>query len=404
MAHRPAAEGEPVLHLVTRMNIGGPARVVNALATGLTPAFSVTIGTGRAPVEEGELIADGVAVTRLPFVRPVVPLTDTRALVLTRRLIATSRPSLVHTHMAKAGMIGRVAALSVRPRPPTIHTYHGHVLQGYFGRVQQRAFLEIERVLAKRSDALIAVSPEIRDELLDLGVGRASQYHVIPVGIDLDPYLAATSQHHRLHAAMNVAPDVPVIAIIGRLVPIKDHETLFQAVRTLTRTHLAVIGDGELRGRLERRARELGIANRTRFLGWITDLAGFLADADLVVLSSRNEGTPLALIEAMATGRPVVATSVGGVGHVVEHGVSGLICAAGDVRALAAAMETLLGNHALAVRLGNEARHRVAHRFSARTMIGAHRDLYLELLGSHRRQSNSHTSSNTAGSSCQAGR
>jgi glycosyltransferase involved in cell wall biosynthesis len=370
------------------MNIGGPARVVNALATGLTPAFSVTIGTGRAPVEEGELIADGVAVTRLPFVRPVVPLTDTRALVLTRRLIATSRPSLVHTHMAKAGMIGRVAALSVRPRPPTIHTYHGHVLQGYFGPTQQRAFLEIERALAKRSDALIAVSPEIRDELLDLGVGRASQYQVIPVGIDLEPYLAATSRQHRLHAAMNVAPNVPVVAVVGRLVPIKDHETLFQAVRTLTRTHLAVIGDGTLRSHLEQRVRELGIASRTRFLGWITDLPEFLADADLVVLSSRNEGTPLALIEAMATGRPVVATNVGGVGHVVEHGVSGLTCAAGDAQALAAAMDTLLDDRALAVRLGNQARHRVTRHFSATMMVAAHRNLYVELLGSHRRQSN----------------
>ena len=380
MAQRPAAEGEPVLHLVTRMNIGGPARVLNALATGLTPAFSVTIGTGRAPVEEGELIADGVAVTRLPFVRPVVPLTDTRALVLTRRLIATSRPSLVHTHMAKAGMIGRVAALSVRPRPPAIHTYHGHVLQGYFGRVQQRAFLEIERVLAKRSDALIAVSPEIRDELLDLGVGSASQYHVIPVGIDLEPYLAATSRQHRLHAAMNIPPEIPVIAVVGRLVPIKDHETLFRALQRLGGAHLAVIGDGELRSHLERRAAELGISERTRFLGWVTDLPELVADARLVALSSRNEGTPLALIEAMATGRPVVATHVGGIRHLVEDGVSGLLCPAGDDQALAAAIASVLDNRGLAERLGDQGRCIAKSRFSCETMVAAHRDLYADLV------------------------
>ena len=384
MAHRPAADGEPVLHLVTRMNIGGPARVVNALATGLTPAFSVTIGTGRAPVEEGELIADGVAVTRLPFVRPVVPLTDTRALVLTRRLIATSRPSLVHTHMAKAGMIGRVAALSVRPRPPTIHTYHGHVLQGYFGRVQQRAFLEIERVLAKRSDALIAVSPEIRDELLDLGVGRASQYHVIPVGIELAPYLAATANGHRLRTAMRVSRATPVIAIVGRLVPIKDHETLFQALQQLDGVYLAVIGDGELRSRLEQRVAQLGIAERTRFLGWTHELAPMLADADVVVLTSRNEGTPLALIEAMAAARPVVATNVGGVPQVVQDGQSGLLCSPGDVNSIAAAISTLLVQRELADRLGSEGRRRVLGRFGIPAMITAHAELYADMI--HRYQ------------------
>ena len=390
MAPNTAAEGEPVLHLVTRMNIGGPARVLNALATGLAPAFSVTIGTGHAPAEEGELIADHVAVTRMPFVRPVQPLTDTRALVLTRRLIARSRPRLVHTHMAKAGMIGRVAALSVRPRPPIIHTYHGHVLQGYFGRVQQRAFLEIERVLAKRSDALIAVSPEIRDELLDLGVGRASQYHVIPVGIELAPYLAATANGHRLRTAMRVSRAASVIAIVGRLVPIKDHETLFQALQQLDGVYLAVIGDGELRSRLEQRVAQLGIAERTRFLGWTHELAPMLADADVVVLTSRNEGTPLALIEAMAAARPVVATNVGGVPQVVQDGQSGLLCSPGDVNSIAAAISTLLVQRELADRLGSEGRSRVLGRFGIPAMITAHAELYADMIHRHQNPTRDH--------------
>ena len=390
MAHRPAAEGEPILHLVTRMNIGGPARVVNALATGLTPAFSVTIGTGRAPVEEGELIADGVAVTRLPFVRPVQPLTDARALAMTRRLIARSRPSLLHTHMAKAGMIGRVAALSLRPRPLTIHTYHGHVFQGYFGRAQQRTFLDIERVLAKCSDALIAVSPEIRDELLDLGVGRASQYHVIPVGVELAPYLAATANGHRLRTAMRVPRAAPVIAIVGRLVPIKDHETLFQALQQLDGVYLAVIGDGELRNRLEQRVAQLGISERTRFLGWTQELAPMLADADVVVLTSRNEGTPLALIEAMATARPVVATNVGGVAQVVQDGQSGLLCSPGDVNSIAAAISTLLVQRELADRLGSEGRRRVVGRFGVQAMITAHAELYADIIDRHQNPTRDH--------------
>ena len=380
MAQRPAAEGEPVLHLVTRMNIGGPARVLNALATGLAPAFSVTIGTGYAPAEEGELIADGIALTRLPLVRPVQPLADARALAMTRRLIATSRPSLVHTHMAKAGMIGRLSALSVRERPPIVHTYHGHVLQGYFGRIQQRAFLEIERMLAKRSDALIAVSPEIRDELVDLGVGRASQYRVIPVGVDLVPYLAATDDGHRLRTAMRVPPAAQVIAIVARLVLIKDHETLFQAVQQLDGVYLAVIGDGELRNRLEQRAAQLGISERTSFLGWTHELAPMLADADVIVLTSRKEGTPLALIEALAAARPVVATKVGGVADVVQDGQSGLLCLPGDANGVAAAISTLLTKRELADRLASEGRRRVIARFGLQPMITAHAALYADIV------------------------
>ncbi|MDA8296258.1 MAG: glycosyltransferase [Actinomycetota bacterium] len=277
-------------------------------------------------------------------------------------------------------MVGRLAALSVRPRPRIVHTYHGHVLQGYFGRAQQRTFLEIERALARVSDALIAVSPEIRDELVDLGVGRASQYHVIPVGLDLAPFVSAKATRHALRSRLCVGARTPVIAVVGRLVPIKDHETLFLALRELPGVHLAIIGDGELRTRLEGRAMALGIADRITFLGWITDLPDVVAEADVVVLASRNEGTPLAVIEAMAAGRPVVATDVGGIPHVVQHGESGLLCPPGHPGDLATAIRRLLDAPELGHQLASEGQRRVLQRFDVQRMVAVHQSLYGDLL------------------------
>lgn len=363
--------------------------MVNALAVHLGPEFAMALGLGHAPAVEGELLETNVTHFRLPLVRPIKPTVDVAALVATRRLIHALGPELVHTHMAKAGIIGRLAATTFAQPPFTVHTYHGHVLQGYFGRPQQRLFIELERRLARRTDVLVAVSPEVRDELLSLDIGHHAQYHVIPVGLDLTPFASATVSCGSLRARLRVSDRTPVIAIVGRLVPVKDHETLLQALRELANVHLAVIGDGELRVRLETRARALGLTDRVTFLGWISDLPHVLAGADVVVLSSRNEGTPLALIEAMAAGRPVVATAVGGVPHVVQHRETGLLCPPGNPGELAAAIGQLLNSPELAHQLAIEGRRRVVQRFGLRMMIEAHRDLYTQLLqhGGPRRRS-----------------
>ncbi|HXW78565.1 MAG TPA: glycosyltransferase, partial [Acidimicrobiales bacterium] len=177
------------------MNIGGPANQVLLLAKGLAPAFSTLLAAGRPAEREGELTDPDVPVQRVPLVRPVQPVTDLHALTSIRRLISASGPRLVHTHMAKAGSIGRLAVLTSPKthRPRSVHTFHGHVLEGYFGGAQQQGFLHMERFLARRTDALVAVSPEVRDELLGLGVGRPGQYQVIPLGLDLDRYLGVGS-------------------------------------------------------------------------------------------------------------------------------------------------------------------------------------------------------------------
>ena len=375
-----------VVLLITRLNIGGPAGQALLLAKGLEPEFPTLVAAGRPSLREGELTDPDVPVHRVPLVRPVSPGTDARALKAVRQLIQDSRPQVLHTHMAKAGTVGRLAVLGSRSasRPRLVHTFHGHVLQGYFAGPQQRAFVELERRLARRTEVLVAVSPEIRDELLDLGIGKPGQYRVIPLGIDLTPLLAVgrdAERPARLRSALGLGRDVPLVGVLGRLVPVKDHATLFEALAATPDVHLAVLGDGELRPSLEALARQLGIADRTHFTGWWDDVADALADLDVVALSSRNEGTPVALIEALAAGTPVVSTDVGGVRHVVQHSETGWLCRPGDPAALAALLHQALANRDVAVGMAEEGRRRVAERFGSARMIADHVALYQELLG-----------------------
>ncbi len=374
-----------VLLLITRLNIGGPAGQALLLARGLEPEFPTLVAAGTPTDREGELTDPEVSVHRVPLVRPVSPATDMRALRAVRQLVQDTRPQVVHTHMAKAGTIGRLAVLSSRPatRPRLVHTFHGHVLEGYFAGPQQKAFIELERRLARRTDVIVAVSPEIRDELVDLGVGKAGQYRVIPLGLDLAPLLAVGTRSGKpgtLRSMLGLGADVPLVGVLGRLVPVKDHATLFHAVAATPGAHLAVLGDGELRQELEGLSRHLEIADRTHFTGWWDDVPGALADLDVVALSSRNEGTPVALIEALAAGRPVVATDVGGVRHVVQDSVTGWLCPPADPAALAELLQRALVNRELAGRLAEEGRRRVAERFGRARMVADHIALFRELV------------------------
>ncbi len=317
---------------------------------------------------------------RVPLVRPVSPATDVRALRAIRDVLGERRPAIVHTHMAKAGALGRIAALSIRPRPRLIHTFHGHVLDGYFSPPTQRAFVETERWLAGRTDRIVVTSEENRDELLALGIGTPAQLVLIPIGLDLGPFLAVDGPDGRLRAHLGLSRGTPLVGACGRLVPIKGLDTMVEAIKLLPGTHLALIGDGELRPRLETLARELGVADRVHITGWWDDIPGAVSDLDVVALTSHNEGTPLALIEAGAAARPVVATNVGGVRAVVEDGVTGWLTGPGDPPATAAALRRLLEDPAARTRMGRAGRERVGSRFGQDRLIADIHSLYADLL------------------------
>lgn len=370
-----------VLRLITRLNIGGPARQALLLTRAMADDFPTVLAAGRAPSLEGELADEDVAVTRVSLVRPIRPLTDLRALRQVRSLVINQAAELVHTHMAKAGTVGRLAAASVYPRPRTVHTFHGHVLEGYFSPMVQWGLIQAERTLARRTDVLIAVSEEVRDNLLDLKIGRPSQYRVIRLGFDLAPHLAVEQPSGLLRQAIGVPPGLPLAAIVGRLAPIKEHELMLRAMVDVPKTHLAVLGDGEGRHLLEAQAKNLGIGDRVHFTGWWHDIPAALSDVDVVVLSSRNEGTPVSLIEAHACARPAVATNVGGVRTVVKDGETGLLVPSGDADSLSAALRRLIQDPDLRTKMGYAGRRHVAQQFSQERLIADMGALYRELIG-----------------------
>ncbi|MDQ4091284.1 MAG: glycosyltransferase [Actinomycetota bacterium] len=372
-------EAPRVLRLVTRLNIGGPARQALLLTKELQDRFPTTLAAGRPTETEGEMTDPDVAVRYVPLVRPLHPESDLRALRAVRRLVLETRPAIVHTHMAKAGMVGRLTAGTVRPKPRTVHTFHGHVLDGYFRPSVQRSFVEIERRMAAHTDVLVAVSDEIRDGLLDLGIGRPEQYQVIRLGFDLSAYSAVDAPTGTLRKMLDLDADVPLVGVIGRLVPIKDLVTAIRAIARLDGVHLVFVGDGECRPQLEVQARALGVVDRVHFTGW-WDVPAALSDLDVVLLTSKNEGTPVSLIEAAAAGRPVVATRVGGVALVVEDGTTGFLAPAGDTVALAAYVDRLLAWPALRRSMGTAARQRALDRFSKERLLGDVSGLYDRLL------------------------
>lgn len=368
-----------VLRLVTRLNIGGPARQALLLTKELQERFPTVLAAGRPTESEGEMSDPEVAVRYVPLVRPLHPQSDMQALGAVRRLMLETRPAIVHTHMAKAGLVGRVTAATVRPIPRTVHTFHGHVLEGYFRPAVQRTFIEIERRMAARTDALVAVSNEIRDGLLELGIGRPAQYQVIPLGFDLSPFSAVDAPTGLLRKTLTLDADIPLVGVIGRLVPIKDLGTAIAAVARLEAVHLVFVGDGECRPQLEAQTRAAGVGDRVHFTGW-WDVPTALSDVDVVLLTSRNEGTPVSLIEAAAARRPVVATRVGGVPLVVEDGATGFLAPAGDHVALAAHVERLLASPDLRRSMGEAAQERVMDRFSKQRLLGDISELYTALL------------------------
>ncbi|HEY7142416.1 MAG TPA: glycosyltransferase family 4 protein [Methylomirabilota bacterium] len=383
------AESIRLLRVITRLNVGGPALHTTLLTERLFPdRYDSIVATGAVASDEADYLAlfgrPGDRVVRVPALRREVhPAADVAALAALVRLMRRFRPHVVHTHTAKAGALGRLAARLTHV-PVVLHTYHGHVFDGYFGPRRARVFLSVERALARHTDCLIAVSNAVRRDLLALGVGRAEQFRVIPPGLDLDPLLGADAMRGALREELRIPPDATLVGIVARLVHIKAHEVFLGAAARVAREapgcRFIVIGDGERRAELEVLAARDGLATRAHFLGWRRDLPRIYADLDIVALTSRSEGSPVALIEAMAAGRPVVATRVGGVPDVVDDGVTGRLVPPGDAAAAAGAILELLSDPKRAQTIGQAARERVAPRFSVARLLTDLDELYRALL------------------------
>jgi glycosyltransferase involved in cell wall biosynthesis len=390
-----------VLGIIARLNVGGPARHAALLADRLRAhGFDSLLVHGSLAPDEGSL-EDLVSARRLRALkyahlgRRIRPWSDLLAFYSLVRLMFRERPDVVHTHTAKAGTLGRLAALvynatrARRRRCVVVHTFHGHVFSGYFGRAAGLAVQAVERMLARISDRIVTISKSQNLEICGFyRIAPASKTAVIELGIELEPLLAI-ERPTSLRGELGFGPDCVVFGYVGRFAPIKDLPTLVRAfalaARRVPAARLILVGDGELRATLERLVDALGLTDRVRFTGWRRDLAGVYSAIDVGVLSSKNEGTPVALIEAMAAGKPVVATAVGGIEDVVRDGVTGQVVPAGDVDALAGAMVRLALDPMERRRLGLNGRREMTARFGADRVVDDMSCFYRQALAAKRR-------------------
>ncbi|MBI1952735.1 MAG: glycosyltransferase [Candidatus Omnitrophica bacterium] len=387
-----------IVRIITRLNIGGPARQAAGVSRTLGPlGWRTVLVTGQAGLEEGQMTEGlkDLPITHrsVPWLRRRLnPIRDFLAWLAILRILLKERPAILHTHMAKAGMLGRWAGVCYRllTRSPLVmvHTFHGHVLTGYFGRFASRLFTLLERWMARGTDGLVAVGASVRGELLRLKVSTEEKIRVISLGLPLEDLLALP-----LPAAHRPFR----IGLIGRLVPIKNHALLFQAVKLLDQSgnggvfRFDLYGDGELRPDLEKLARDLGLQGSVIFHGWAKRMPEVYQALEAVVLTSDNEGTPVSVIEALAAGRPVVATDVGGVRDLLgpvlarEGKVSlckrGILVPPGDAQTLASALSRLAEHPETAFKAQTAGRDFARENLSLERLTLDLDRLYRELLG-----------------------
>jgi glycosyltransferase involved in cell wall biosynthesis len=366
-----------VLRVIARMNVGGPALQVTGLVEGMDAVrFEHRLLTGSVGPDEADYVdlrAPGLPLTRVPGLgRSPKPLDDVRALAMLVREMRAFRPHIVHTHTAKAGVLGRVAARAARV-PAVVHTFHGHLLHGYFSPAVTRAVVQTERALAHGTDRLVAVGSQVRDDLVAAGIGRASQYTVVAPGIALPPMPSRAAAR----ASLGLPADAVVAVLVARLTAIKRPERFLEIAKRLAAQHptavFAVCGEGDLLPSLVAAA-----GPNVRFLGWRGDVETVYAAADLVVLTSDNEGMPVSLIEAALCGVPAVATRVGSVAEVVVDGRSGVLCST-SVEELASGVSQLLGDAALRSTLAAGAVEHATARFGRARLVADTERLYEEL-------------------------
>jgi len=383
-----------LVRVIARLNIGGPAIQAITLTERLALlGYSTRLVRGREGGDEGNMdylaVELGVTPTLIESMRREPGIGDLDALLRLVAILRSDRPQIVHTHAAKAGTLGRVAVLLAFPlarrRPVLVHTFHGHSLTGYFSGPTASAFRAIERWLALRTDALVAVSPEVRDDLVRLGVADPDRFVVIPLGFDLSPFLDDHDRIQRrseLRSRWGVGDDAEVVTLIARLVPIKRVDRFLRVCRLLAargRARFVVVGDGELRDQLAASddARELG--GRLVWAGFMREMPDVCFASDVVVLTSDNEGTPVSLIEAQAAAVPVVGTDVGGVRSAVRDGETGMIASPADEQLLASHVRMILNNASRATRMGKAGREHAVQSYGIERLVENHDRLYRRL-------------------------
>lgn len=400
-----------VLRIIARLNIGGPAIHVSLLTKGLNPErFTSLLAAGNLSPHEGDMsyLVDPEAMTLVPIPelqREISFSQDIQSLIKLFRLLIKEKPDIVHTHTAKAGTVGRLAVFLYNAllfkHVKTVHTFHGHVFHDYFSPLKSWIFQFVEKALARGTHAIIAISKTQKQELSEtFRIAPAWKIRQVNLGFDLSPFLSCSAARGEFRKKIGVDEDTLLIAVIGRLVPIKNHGMFLDAAKMLAdrqwekKLKFLVIGDGELRDSLEAHVKGQGLEEMVRFCGWIQDIHSVFADLDVLALTSLNEGTPVSIIEAMASSVPVIAADAGGVRDLLgppeedtqaDDGFTlcerGVLCKINDPEGLSKGLTYLIEN----MGKGNEARMDRARAYvtdwySSARLMRTMESLYLELM------------------------
>ncbi|MBN1273897.1 MAG: glycosyltransferase family 4 protein [Candidatus Aminicenantes bacterium] len=393
-----------VLHIITRLDQGGSAKNTLLTVLGMDKAiYDVVLIKGSSheskmsweeqkTVDSGlhQAALNGVRVVDLPvLIRRINPLFDIAALVFLYILMLKERPRIVHTHSSKAGLLGRFAA-ALAGIPIIIHTPHGHIFWGYFGPLTTHLFILLERLAALWTDRFVALTNKEKEDYVKLGIAGEEKISVIHSGVEIDQIRRCRSDDiQAVRGELGIPRDFVVVGTVGRIVPVKGPEYFLKAARELaslsTDVLFVFVGDGELRGELEKKALDWGIAERVFFLGWREDVFTVMSVFDIFVLPSLNEGMGRVLVEAMALGKPIVASDVGGIPDLVVHGENGFLVPPKDSKQLASCIRRLIEDKKCREEMGQKGKKN-AQDFTIGKMVAGIEDMYTEFYAIKNRQ------------------
>ena len=376
MTHRPLR----IVHVIARMNVGGPAILISELIKSLNKdEFESYLITGFCEDNEVDYLeANDLKFneTRIKgFGRSISILADLKSIFLIMSTLRKIKPDVIHTHTAKAGVIGRLTALIAAPKAKRVHTFHGHLLHGYFSKWKTKVVIFIEKMLAYITNTILTVGNKVKDDLLNAGIGKETKMKVTFPGLLVE----SSTNPLEIRKSLNLSKDEIILIFVGRLTHIKRPDRLINAYRmasnsTLNMT-LLVVGDGELKSDCEVQSVGLNI----RFLGWRTDVYDLMTASDIAILTSDNEGMPITLIEAAHLGLPTISTDVGSVSDVVLHAETGYLTSL-DEAVIAERIKQLAISPSLRDKFGSAAKKRAAENFSVESMLNFHSELYKSLL------------------------
>jgi glycosyltransferase involved in cell wall biosynthesis len=384
-----------IIHIITRLDMGGSAQntllsckqlgrkyeiiLVHGLSleSDMTDAEKQTVQNNIEAAKK-----QGVKVIPLPtMVRSIHPIKDIKALLALAWLIFKQKPDIVHTHSSKGGILGRLAA-KLCGVPHIIYTPHGHVFYGHFGPIASKVFLWMEKIFSKFTDRIIALTSGERDDYIKFSVCSPEKLSTIHSGVNLHQFLTSNGNRQKKRRSLGIGPKESVIGFVGWLLPIKGPGYLFKAMDYVwleqPETSLVMVGKGDLAADLRAEALRKNVNGRIKFLGWREDIDELMPAFDMLVLPSLNEGMGRVLVEAMAAGKPVVGSNVGGIPDLVQDGQTGYLVPPADEKALAEAILKVLNDRQAANLMGQRGKE-LCRQFSLEAMIAKLDDLYSDL-------------------------